>query len=287
MPARISKPSGEKLEAVEKLTKLLLTNKTIGVIGFEKLDSKIIQSVRKDLRGRAMIKASKNSLIKHALEGVKDKRPELLQLLPYIHGASALVFSNGQIDPFELSSYLSTRKKKIAARVGQIASSDVFIEEMNTGFPPGTIIQELNALGLKTKIIKSAVSIIDGGGTVCRSGDKVSKTLALILDKLGRRPFEVGFSISAAVDGTAFLPRETLSLDVSAYRGQIAFAHMNALNLSIQLSYFTEESIGPLLAKGFSHARSISMQSGYTTEKTIGAVLARARAIASNIKSKT
>ena len=72
-------------------------------------------------------------------------------------------------------------------------SKSVTVKKQNTGEPPGTIISELNSVGLPTRIEGGTVAIPDDT-EVLQEGDRVSATLAAILGRLGIEPFEVGLS---------------------------------------------------------------------------------------------
>ena len=184
-----------KRETVEKLVELLKKHNTIGIVQMESIGAKTVQMLRADLRERAAIVVSKNTLMKRALKQAKIKGWDDLE--KHVSGPSAFLFTNDS--PYQIANYLDKNKVKAPAKSGMISPISVIIPKMNTGFPPGTVISELNSVGLPTRIESGTVAIPQDT-TVLEPGDKISATLAGILTRLGIEPFLTGLSLDVVLE---------------------------------------------------------------------------------------
>ncbi len=233
----------KKAETLEFLRENLKTHSVVGIIKMQPLSGTSVHQIRAELRRKgAKLKVAKNTLMKIAIQDVKDEVENVESLLPYIGGNSAFLF--GQGSPFEVSQFLDKNKVPAAARPGQIAPVDVVVPKMNTGVPPGTFIGELNAVGLPTRIERGTIAIPEET-TVVRAGEKVSKALANILNRLGITPFEAGLELEVALSDGILIGKQELAKD---YPGLLATAHHQAVNLAANIGYVTAETANAVLS---------------------------------------
>jgi len=68
----------EKIRAVEELKQMLESYRVIGLVDMFKMPAKQLQEIRKEVRGEALIKVVKKSLLKLAIE--KASRKNLKEL---------------------------------------------------------------------------------------------------------------------------------------------------------------------------------------------------------------
>lgn len=263
--------SSRNVETLKRLIDLIESSNAIGIIKLEPMKGNVVQDIRAKLRedGNSLVIA-KNTLMKLAIE--KTNVPGTEQLLPYISGSCAFLFSNGSA--FKVAKFLQENKFPAPARPGQIAPVDVVVEKMNTGVGPGSFINELNSVGLPTRIERGTIAISEDT-TVIKAGEVVSRGLASILARLGITPFEVGLSLEVVVQDGQFLDKEALLTDWAAY---IASAHQQAVNLAFEIEYVTDDTTMPLLTKAHRQALSLAVESGYVSEDNAEYVLGAAQA---------
>jgi len=263
--------SSRNVETLKKLVDLIQNSKAVGIIKLEPIKGSVVQDMRASLRndGNTLVIA-KNTLMRLAIEKANISGTE--QLLPYIKGSCAFLFSNGSA--FAVAKFLQENKFPAPARAGQVAPVNVVIEKMNTGVGPGSFINELNSVGLPTRIERGTIAISETT-TVLKAGEVVSRGLTSILQRLGITPFEVGLTLEVVVQDGQFLDKEALLTD---WAGYIAAAHQQALNLAFEIGYVTEETTLPLLTKAHRQALSLAVESGYVTEDNADYVLGAAQA---------
>ena len=235
--------SQKKVKTVGSLIEMLQSYQTVGVIKLEPMKGQPFQNIRQELRtSNNKMVVAKNSLIKIAIKRLQGNGKNIHVLLPFIKGSCALLFTNN--DPYKIAQSLENNKLPAFARNGQIALSDVVIPKMDTGVQPGNFINELNSIGLPTKIERGTISIPEPT-IVIHAGKVVSKSLANILLKLNITPFEVGLSVLGVVKDKILINKEELLKD---YFALISSAHQEAINLGVNISYIIDETIQSLIS---------------------------------------
>jgi large subunit ribosomal protein L10 len=261
-----------KLETVAKLRDSLESYNTVGVVEMSAIGAKTVQKLRADLRSRgALMVVAKNTLMMKAIEETTLEGSE--KLAEFVSGPVAFLFTNQS--PYAIANYLETNKVKAPAKSGQIAQRTVTIPKMNTGFPPGTIISELNSVGLPTRIEGGTVAISEDT-VVVRAGERVSTTLASILSRLEIEPFEVGLSLDVVLENGEIIEHDDLLIDFDAIKNDLIFAHQQARNLSINAAVFTDETATQIIANAHNKALSVASEIGYVTVETADRVIGSA-----------
>jgi large subunit ribosomal protein L10 len=270
----IKRPIPErKVDIVNQLKELLESHNTIGIVQMESIAAGTVQKLRSDLSERAKIVVSKNTLMRKALEASKLKGTDKLE--PFIKGPAAFLFTNNS--PYQIANYLDKNKVRAPAKAGQISPISVTVPKMNTGFPPGMVISELNAVGLPTRIEGGTVAI-PNDTQVLEAGDRVSTTLASILIRLGIEPFQVGLSLDVVLENGDLILRDNLIVDFDAVRNELISAHQMAMNLSVGAGILTKTTAPIVVASAHQKAVSLAAAIGYVTEDTAPMVLGRANA---------
>ena len=266
-----------KLEIVANLKKQLEAHSTIGIVEMEGIGAKTVQKLRADLRGKAKIVAAKNTLMRKALDETKLKNAEKLK--DFVKGSVAFLFTNDS--PYSIGSYLDKNKVQAPAKAGQISPIDVTVPKLNTGMPPGTIISELNAVGLPTRIEGGTVAV-PNDTQVLSPGDRISATLASILTRLGIEPFLVGLSLDVVLEDGELIDGSELVIDFEVIRDEIIYAYQSAVALSLGAGIITDETAPQVIASAYSKALAVAAEIGWITEETAPRVfgLANARAMA-------
>ncbi|MHA1754726.1 MAG: 50S ribosomal protein L10, partial [Candidatus Odinarchaeia archaeon] len=81
----------KKKEIVKELTNLINEYDIIGIVQMENLGSRQLQGIKKKLKGKAIIKMAKNSLMRRAI--VNSRRPGIDKLEKHIQGSCAFIFT--------------------------------------------------------------------------------------------------------------------------------------------------------------------------------------------------
>lgn len=243
--------------------------KTIVLLKMEKIRAEQLMSIRKKFGDELKIIMVKNNIARKALEGSRVKGIE--SILERLVGQNALIFTN--MNPFKLYLLLDKEKTSLPAKGGDIASEDIVVPAGNTGLAPGPVLSEFREAKIQTKI-EGGTIWISKDSVVAKTGEEISSKLASLLSKLGIKPIKAGLVIDAVLeDGLLYTPTE-LKIDVDATKRLIEQSFTEALNLAVNASYPTRESIIHILRRGYMNARALSISIVYPTRDTISDILA-------------
>jgi len=242
----------------------------IGLVDIYGIPAQQVQQIRRNLRGTAVIKVTRNTLIKHAFEEIGG---DVLGLSKYISGHSALIFTND--NPFKLYKALEKTKTKMAAKAGETAPEDIVVEKGPTSFKPGPIVGELQQAGIPAAIEAGKVKIRETK-TVVKKGTVISAKIAAALAKLEIKPMDVGLALQAAfADGEIYEP-SVLSVDETVILGQIQLAGAQAFNLSVNAAIPTKETMAPILIKAVREARGLAIEAAIYEKDVVDAIIGKA-----------
>ncbi|MFW9923856.1 MAG: 50S ribosomal protein L10 [Candidatus Thorarchaeota archaeon] len=268
----LHEPNMANKKILQDLTDLIGQYNNVGITKVENIASKTIQRIRHDLRGDAVLKIAKNTLMILAVKEAAKKDKNLLKLLDYIKGSCAFILTNG--NPFKIANYLEKNKIPTAAKEGQIAPKKIVVTARDTGFAPGPVIGELQSIGLQTRIDGGTVKVIEDS-TVCQSGDKVSRTLANVLNRLGVEPFDAGLSVDVIYSKGDLIHHDELIIDFDGILSDLVKAHKEAFNLSVEAAIPSKENLPILIGKTRREALSLAIETNFITPETAGNVLAK------------
>lgn len=245
--------SEKKKRELETLKKLLTEKKIIGIIDINNLPSPQLQKLRNKLKEDLIIRITKKSLIKLVLKQTDKKGIENLE--KYLENCTpALLFT--EKDPFKLAKLLNKNKSNLLAKAGQIAPKDITIPSGPTSFPPGPIIGELGAAGIKATIEGGKV-VIKETTTIVKSGAVIDQKKAELLAKFKIEPIKIGLNLIAIYEDGEIFSKEVLSIDDEKVLSDIKSGTNNAFNLAIYLAYPTKETIDILLKKAESETQAL------------------------------
>ena len=145
----------QKAKEIKEIEDIIQQYKVIALANLQKVRAAQLQELRKKLQRDAYLRVIKNTLMKRAIAQSKDK-PNLDELEGQLTGSTIYLFTN--LNPFKLVLLLEKSKVKTTAKSGDVAAFDVIVPAGNTGQPPGPIISQLGAVGLKTRIESGSVS---------------------------------------------------------------------------------------------------------------------------------
>lgn len=265
-----------KQDAVDKLATTINNSQMVGLVNVEGVGAKQLQGIRNSLRGSAVIKMARNTLMIRALEkcdkkGVKD-------LIEHVVGPVVFIFS--EQDPFVLSKFLSENKTAAPAKGGQIAPKDIIVPAMNTGVAPGPFISELAGLKIPSRVKGGAIHITADTVAV-KTGAVISNAMALMLTRLGIEPMELQLKLIAAYSDGAVLTPDVFEVDIEAVFGQFIAGHQYAINLSVNRGIPTEDTIPLIIVKANMEAKSLALHLGFFSPDLLNDFLSRTNSEAS------
>ena len=261
-----------KAWVVEEALRLLKRYEVIGAADLQKIESRMLQDLRKKLRGKVIFRVVKNNLMRRAME--KLEMPNIDDFFDAIKGQNIFIFYNG--NPFELAMTLRKNKVRVFARPGDVAMEEIVIPAGNTGLSPGPILSQLASLRVRTRIESGSIWVARDT-VVATPGDVISREMAEVLTRLGMRVSEMGLEIKAVYDHGEVIPREELLIDLETYRDELTRAYSDALRVAVEAAYPTAETLPLILAKAHRGARGVALEAGYPTPETVGELLSLAQ----------
>ncbi len=272
----------EKPVIVEELVKLMEEHSVVGVLNMHKLPSRALQAMRENLRGTAVIKMAKKTLLKKALE--KSTKANIKDLESKLQDSPALLLSNE--NPFKLFKILKENRTPAAAKPGDIAPKDIVIQKGPTPLPPGPSISTLQKIKLKASVQGGKIAVM-ADKTVAKEGEAISQDVVDVLSLLKMEPMEVGFNLTHVwEDGTVY-GKDVLDVSTEDYVNQITDCVQKAVNLSVNTEYPTTLTMPLMIQKAFSEARALCVEANITEKGFIDDVLAKAVSEARALKEKT
>tara|TARA_B100000929_G_scaffold82920_2_gene64734 strand:+ start:769 stop:1635 length:867 start_codon:yes stop_codon:yes gene_type:complete len=253
----------------------------MALVRMEKVRASQLLPLRKKFRNEVEIISIKDKIAKKVFE--KLDIPHIKKMGEKLTGQCLLMFTN--MSPFKLNVLLGQNKIMLAARGGDIASVDVVVPPKNTGIAPGPMLTEFKENNIPTKIDQGTIWILKET-TPIKKGEIISTKLAALLGKLDIKPIEAGIILNSALSEGVLFTEEELTVDVEKFRERIANAYQNALSLSIEAAYVTNDNIEQILVKGSRSAHSISTEAAYITDENKEEILQKAHGQAKSVSSK-
>jgi large subunit ribosomal protein L10 len=251
----------------------------VGLVDMYGIPAAQVQQIRRNLRGKAVIRVTRNTLIEHALSEIGGK---VAGLSKYVSGHSAMIFSND--NPFKLFRQLEKTKTRMSAKAGETAPEDIVVEKGPTSFKPGPIVGELQQAGIPAAIEGGKVKIRETK-TIVKKGAVISAKVAGVMIKLDIRPMDVGLALQAAYyEGDVFEP-SVLAIDEAAILEQIRRAAAQAFNLSVNAAIPTKDTIVPILTKAVREARGLAVEAAIYEKDVVDAIIGKAQKESIALKS--
>jgi len=270
-----------KADEVQEIKGVLSRYNTVGIASLEKVRAAQLQKLKKKLEKSAYLRVIKNSLIKRAI--ANSDKAGIEKLEEYLTGPNLFLFTN--LNPFTLSILLDKSKVNATARAGDVAAFDVTVPAGNTGLPPGPIISQFTAVGLRTRIESGSV-YVSRDTTVVKKGEPISAQLGSLLAKLGIKPVEVGLGLKLVYDDGIILTEDDLKVDLDEVQRSVEEAHQFAFNLSLEAAYPIPENISFLLRKAHQESYSLALSVGILTSETVADLVRKANAEMLSLSAK-
>lgn len=233
-----------KKKIVADLVNDIKKNRTVLIASTRGLPSSQFHEIKKNLRGKAIIKFVKKSAALRAIESAENSA--IVPLKDEIKADVALFFSN--LEPFELSALLADNRSSTKAKAGDIAPEDINIEPGPTSLVPGPAISELSGVGLRVAVEGGKLAI-KLAATVARKGDTIKPNLAGVLAKLDVKPMRVGFEPVAAFDAESNKIYVGIKIDKKKAYEELQYAISKALAFAVSRGYPAKETISFIIGK--------------------------------------
>lgn len=270
-----------KKDEVKDIKRLVKEYPVIGLVNMENLPAKQLQKMKKQLRDVIILKVTKKRLIKIALNELKESIPGLEEIEKNLSGMSALIFTKE--NPFKLYKQLSKNKSNAAAKPGQIAPHDLYLNAGPTPFAPGPIIGELGQVGIKTEVREGKVAIKEDK-LVVKFGEKITQKVADLLTKFGVEPMEISLNLVLSFENGVIFTKDVLSIDERVYFNEIQKIHAEAMYLAIEIGYTDKTTINLLINKVYRSASDLADNLGIITNENVGKILGKAEGQAEHLK---
>jgi large subunit ribosomal protein L10 len=277
--------SEEKLKAIADIASLCEAYKTVGLVRMVKIGSSKIAALRAKLRGTAVIRMAKKSVIERALNKV-SKKPGIATMMDRFTakiGPSALVFTN--LPAIKIRRLFDENKAKTRAKIGEVMLNDVIIPAGNTKLPPGPAITELNAVGLATKMQDGTIWVTKDC-VIVKAGQAVDSKIAGVLTKLKIEPIEVQLDLYVAYENNEVVDKNMLQIDVDKFKSMFVAAQSNALKLSIEAGIVSPQNAKIVIQRAFSKAKALAMKLPIIIPELMKDYLAKAQAEALALNAK-
>ncbi|MFH2111263.1 MAG: 50S ribosomal protein L10 [Candidatus Bathyarchaeota archaeon] len=271
----------EKTETVQETVELLKGYDVIAAADLNKVNSGMLQDMRRQLRGRLEFKVLKNTLMRISMEEAGKKGGD--GFMEMVSGPNVFLFTNG--NPFRVAMELESNKVKVFAKAGDVALNEITISAGNTGLSPGPLIGKFGALSVRTRIEAGSIWVVQDT-VVVRKGQVINDDLADLLQRMGVRASEMGLRIKAVYERGEIIPGDALILDLGAYRRNLEAAIGNALKVAVEAAYVTPVTAPTILAKAFQQARAVAVEAEWPTPDTIELLVAKANAQARSLASR-
>ncbi|MFC1752369.1 50S ribosomal protein L10 [Thermoproteota archaeon] len=272
-----------KKDVVEKLVKLFKEYPIVGALNVESLPAMQFQNMRAKLRDQVIITMTKRRLIKIAIDKIKDEKKGIEDIVPYLRGMPALMFTKE--NPFKIYNVIKKNKSSAPAKAGQIAPKDIVVTAGPTPFAPGPVIGELGAVGIKTAVEDGKIAI-KSDSVVVKEGEEIKPNVASILSRLSIKPMEIGLDITGIYEDGAIYERKILDIDEDEYINNVIQAHTWSFNLAIEAGIFNKETTEFLIIKAANESKALAREADIITDENVGEILGKAERQMMGLKSE-
>ncbi len=228
----------QKLRMAEEMENEIKNAKVIGIVDVNKLPSSQYQELRKKLNDKAKIRVVKKRVLLKVLD--KLNMPEKLK--EYVKKSVIVGLLTTEENPFRLYKIAERSKSMTFAKAGDIAPQDIVVPAGDTGLPPGPIISEFKAAGIKARIQGNSI-VVQEDSLIAKEGEILDEQKANILMKLNIKPIPIGLNIVAMYEDGVVYDSSLLSIDEEQYFNDIVTASRQALNLAYNIDYYTSEVV--------------------------------------------
>ena len=266
-----------KKETVGRLTEVIGSHKTFGIVDIHGITAPLIQKMRRDLRGDSNFLMAKNKLILMSLENAFEEKGEKLDIGEFVNlmkgRQTALIGTD--MNAFKLYALMKATLTNAPAKAGDIAPDDIVVKKGETPFKPGPIVGEFQKAGIPAAIENGKV-VVKKTKTLVNKGEAIPGDVALMLTKLEIYPMTVGLNLIAAYEDGILYEPDVLNIDQDEFMQNFRGAVSAAFNLSVFAAYPTAISIKALLSSAHMKALNLAVNAEIFTPETLKILIAKA-----------
>jgi len=260
-------PSAEKLAKkqvyFDNLINLCVNSPNALIVKADHVASKQMQSIRLALRGKAIVQMGKNTMIRKACELGHEQNPEagFDTLRANVRGNIGFIFAtNCTLD--DIRDCLKKFRVAAPAKPGQDSMVHYALPSGPTGMDPSQT-SFFQALNIGTKIVKGQIELTSEFA-ILKVGEKVSPSAAVLLTKLGIKPFEYGMEVHQVFqDGSVFDAAVLdISPDVLMTKFMTGLANMAAFSREVGIP--TDAGLPHMFGNGFRNVASLCADIDFT-----------------------
>ncbi len=279
----MAKVAAYKKEVVQEFAKLLTQYPIIGIVNMEGMPAAQLQGMRKTLRGKVIIKMTKMTLLRRAIEEAKAKVPGIDQLEAHLVGMPAVLFSRE--NPFTLYKTLQKSKSPAPAKPGQKAPREIMVPAGPTPFAPGPVISELGKVGIKAGIEGGKV-VVKVDSIVAKEGQVISPELASVMLKLSIMPMEVGLDLVAVFENGFVFQKKVLAIDEKEYLNNLKQGHRWAFNLAVFAGIMNKTTVEHMIQKAYRNSKAVALEAGIMADAVVPELLLKSERQMLGLKDK-
>jgi large subunit ribosomal protein L10 len=272
--------SEEKIRRVKELADKINSYRAIGILDIYGLPSDAMQKIRKELRNHALIKVEKKSIIERAIE--QSEKKDAAKLLEMDVVVPAIILIND--DPFKIFKLIKKKRTPTFAKPRDKAEREVVIPAGPTDLPPGPIISELKAAGIKASIQGQNI-VVNEDCKLLDEGDVVDEKIANILMKLGVKASSIGLNLVGIWEDGITYTKDVLDVDVDAYRSMVENAAVQAFNLAYNADYPVKEVVELKLVEAHQEAINLAANAEIYEKEAMDIILNKAHSHALALKN--
>jgi large subunit ribosomal protein LP0 len=260
-------PNAEKLakkaQYFNKLIDLCVNTPQALIVSVDHVASKQMQDIRMGLRGKAVVLMGKNTMIRKALQIGHERHPDagMDNLRSMIKGNIGFIFgTNCSMD--DIRTVLNQHVMDAAAKAGQTSMVDLDIPGGPTGMDPSqtSFFQTLN---VATKIVKGQIELISSFRILAK-GDKVSANAAILLAKLGIRPFNYKMELEMVYQDGGVFPAAVLDIGESVLIQKFMGGIANMAAFSREIGIPTEAGLPHAFGNAFKNVAALVADISFT-----------------------
>lgn len=252
--------SQRKVDYFRRTNQLLSEYNKVLIVTVDNVGSSHMQSIRKSLRGQAILLMGKNTLMRKAMREYAKTHPELGALIDHIYGNIGLVLVSGDIQ--EVKKQLVENVVGAYAKVGSLSPSNVLVPKGDTGMDPSKTAF-FQALSIQTKINKGKIEIINDI-SLLKIGDKVSSSQAALLQMLNIKPFTYGCKIQLVYDAGQIIPAAILDLTDDDIIAKFQEGVQRIASISLAAGVPTIASVPHTVSNAYQKVMAISLATKYS-----------------------
>lgn len=247
-----------KQEYFEKMENLLDNYSKVFIVSCDNVGSKQFQQIRMALRGMAIVLMGKNTMMRKVINTYLAKNPghPYEVLLSRVRGNIGFVFTNGDLSAVRES--IEKNRVPAPARVGAIAPIDVVVPPGPTDCDPGQT-NFFQTLQIATKIVKGKIEIVSPVNLL-QTGDRVGNSEAVLLEKLGIKPFDYGLIITEVYDNGSIFDVAVLDLSEDDLAVKFANSLSSLAAFSLGAFYPTLISVPHSIANAYKALVAVAVE---------------------------